>query len=453
MKKHEMPLIYSKTFIESDYTNILLVDKLVKDYETIVSSVNANTFPIVYCGACKRVELEQVLSSFTNISRIAICNEVRKSNLFLDFEPLFKDNEIQPYSQNVEFMIKMIKQLNIKNLDFLACDTLNNLNWKEYYNILHLETGVIIGASDDKTGNMKYGGDWVLESTNTDAELIYFTQSIEFYKYLLDVTPNWQTFTYTFIEAFRSASIDIDIANIGSVQYSSNGFTKRQYLRNLHVTDGSYNFTQINLSGNYIIENDDYIDFLYDLNNVYDGFAMYGATGFKISRNNLVSFSTSFVQSTPKCYNKGTLIKTINGYQKIENLKQGSMIHVYPDSFKPISHIGFKKLINNPSDYKTMYIMKKSNSNNLIEDLIVSGLHHVYDANYINEPNIKIQDKILIEACRSKLFSKVQDNEEYEYYHFVLEGGKQCGICANGLLSESMEINGFLQTNFQLIDK
>ena len=46
-------------------------------------------------------------------------------------------------------------------------------------------TKVIVGASNNKTGNLLFGGDWVMESTNTDIELIYFNKSIEYYKYLL----------------------------------------------------------------------------------------------------------------------------------------------------------------------------------------------------------------------------------------------------------------------------
>ena len=40
------------------------------------------------------------------------------------------------------------------------------------------KTNVIIGASNDETGNIKYGGDWVLESTNEDISNIYFNGNI-----------------------------------------------------------------------------------------------------------------------------------------------------------------------------------------------------------------------------------------------------------------------------------
>jgi hypothetical protein len=59
-----------------------------------------------------------------------------------------------------------------------------------YYTILTKETGVIVGASNDKTGNIKYGGDWVMENTSQNIELTYFTKSIEYYRYLLDSTTD-----------------------------------------------------------------------------------------------------------------------------------------------------------------------------------------------------------------------------------------------------------------------
>jgi DNA-binding beta-propeller fold protein YncE len=89
-------------------------------------------------------------------------------------------------------MINIIKEFQIKNIDYLACNTLNFPAWTNYYQLLILNTGVIVGASNNETGNIKYGGDWLMESTGQDIELIYFTKSIEYYQYLLD-TLGWVT--------------------------------------------------------------------------------------------------------------------------------------------------------------------------------------------------------------------------------------------------------------------
>jgi alpha-tubulin suppressor-like RCC1 family protein len=103
--------------------------------------------------------------------------------MFLDRKPFF---EIEPYSENTQFVIKIIKEFGVTNIDYLACNTLSYTNWVSYYELLTLNTGVIVGASNDQTGNIKYGGDWLMESTGQDIELIYFTKSIEYYQYLLD---------------------------------------------------------------------------------------------------------------------------------------------------------------------------------------------------------------------------------------------------------------------------
>ena len=59
----------------------------------------------------------------------------------------------------------LLKKHQVKNADFLACNTLKHQSWKTFYDILKKHTGAVVGASDDATGNLKYGGDWVMEST------------------------------------------------------------------------------------------------------------------------------------------------------------------------------------------------------------------------------------------------------------------------------------------------
>ena len=178
------------------YKNVLLIDTEVKDAQLFASSANDDTFPITYSSASTKTELSALLKTKfpnSNIERIGL---VFTSNggivkTFLDRKPFFMNDDdgehlVIPYSENVDFIISVLRNFNVKNIDYLACDTLNYPNWKNYYTILTKETGVIVGASNDKTGNIKYGGDWVMESTSQNIELIYFTKSIEYYSYLLD---------------------------------------------------------------------------------------------------------------------------------------------------------------------------------------------------------------------------------------------------------------------------
>jgi len=171
-----MALVYpSKT----GCSNVLLIDNSVPDYQLFASSVNDSTFPIIYSNSSSRVELLAALrANFTSIDRIGIA--FIAGAMFLDDEPFFISDTI---SDNAAFIMSVIADFNVANIDYLACNTLNDPAWVMYYGTL---TGVIVGASNDATGNIKYGGDWVMESTGQDIEFIYFTTSIEYYKYLLD---------------------------------------------------------------------------------------------------------------------------------------------------------------------------------------------------------------------------------------------------------------------------
>jgi len=163
--------------------NVLFIDNSIPDYIQFVESANKSTYPIVYSSESTKSDiLSQLQSNFTSISRIGICfvSIGAKSPLFLDSAPFFENS-------NTQFIINIIIQFNVVNIDYLACNTLNFNIWSNYYHILSQNTSVVVGASNDRTGNIKYGGDWVMESTGQDIGNVYFTSNIEYYQYLLDI--------------------------------------------------------------------------------------------------------------------------------------------------------------------------------------------------------------------------------------------------------------------------
>jgi alpha-tubulin suppressor-like RCC1 family protein len=169
--------------MSSTISNVLLIDTSISDYTIFETSVNADTAPILYSRSTTRAELLASLSAYTSIDRIGIAFANSANILFLEEQPFFDST---PCSDNMNFMISIIQQWNVKHIDYLACSTLNVPEWANYYASLLEQTGVIVGASNDNTGNIVYGGDWVLESTGQDIEMIYFTENIEYYTYLLD---------------------------------------------------------------------------------------------------------------------------------------------------------------------------------------------------------------------------------------------------------------------------
>jgi DNA-binding beta-propeller fold protein YncE len=167
--------------------NVLFIDNTIKDFQELANNTNSDTFPIIYNSTSSKIELLDILKAFfTSIKRVAFmfASNLGNSKIFLDRKPFFKKDEVEPYSENVEFLLSMIKEFNIKHIDYLACNTLQYSNWRNYYSILSKVTR--IGASNDKTGNIKYGGNWYMENTRQNVEHIYFTNQIEYYRYVLD---------------------------------------------------------------------------------------------------------------------------------------------------------------------------------------------------------------------------------------------------------------------------
>jgi len=199
----ENTFIYPANRTTDGCTNLLLIDQAVRDTQVFVSSANATTYPLIYSPQSTKTELHTFLqNNFPTIDRIGLVFETSGGGgggsfrpFFLDGQPFFNQADIthlaeniqNAYSENVTFLINLLKDFHVANIDYLACNTLNYPEWVNYYAILTQETNnsVVIGASNDETGNIKYGGDWVMENTSENIELIYFNESIAYYTYLL----------------------------------------------------------------------------------------------------------------------------------------------------------------------------------------------------------------------------------------------------------------------------
>lgn len=142
-------------------TQILLIDSSIQDYEEVVKSVNDNTIPILYNKNYTFSDLSNAMTE--RIDRIGIfCHDSAVHDTF--------------YS-DVSNMIEFIQHHSIKQIEFLACNTLNNPEWVKYY----AQLPCIVGATNTYTGN--YGGDWIMQSTGENIESTYFSDIK--YKHLL----------------------------------------------------------------------------------------------------------------------------------------------------------------------------------------------------------------------------------------------------------------------------
>lgn len=200
------PLVYPEIKSPDSIKNILFIHHDLGSSSAFYNDCNASTFPILFEAGSSRADVKALLQQhWTSIDRIGFVfhDPTVSGNLrFLEYESLFSSADlvegVSSFSPSVSFLLDLIKTFSVKHVDFLACYTLLYPRWKSYYNLLASQTGATIGASDDETGNQKYGGDWILENTKEDVIDLYFTGAL-----LSD-------FTGTLAETIGPGSVNFD---------------------------------------------------------------------------------------------------------------------------------------------------------------------------------------------------------------------------------------------------
>ena len=188
--KSYSPLTYDDTLPTAGITNIVLIEQGFPDFQTYV---NAQSFAIMYSPDSLITDLSAVLhQKFTSLKRIAVVSHYNPNPSFMNHAPLFASSDLltgaTTLSENVQGLVDILRGFNVADIDFLACNTLQDPNWVTFYSLLQARAGVVVGASADQTGNLKYGGNWTMENTHTNVQTIYFNSSILEYASLLATT-------------------------------------------------------------------------------------------------------------------------------------------------------------------------------------------------------------------------------------------------------------------------
>ena len=221
------PYVSGNTDVSS-YTNIMFIDNLVEDAKnqdnTLFSGYcNDTTYPLVYKYNTDRESIMEFLANFNSndIERISFAfhgpsqvdDSIKTSTNFIHNEPLFVDNDVvkdaDTFSDNVTFVKNLITLFpNLKNVDFLGCNLLNLDNYKQYFELLKVNNdNLLIGASDDNTGNVKTGGDWTMETTMENVKNIYFNDTIDNYTSLLQTGSTFSSVGLNYIVTSPSHSV------------------------------------------------------------------------------------------------------------------------------------------------------------------------------------------------------------------------------------------------------
>ena len=170
--------------------------------------------------------------------------------------------------------------------------------------------------------------------------------------------------------------------------------------------------------------------------------------------------SSILYRSSDYCFNEGSQILYLNKKMKdqyipVEHLKKGDFVKTFKHGYRKVSKIIKGSFKNNPKNWNMcMYKMIKTESNGLLEDLIVTGGHSLlvdsiseveqakYDKMGLTDWSKQtIDGKRLLLASVSDQFAPMPDNNRYTYYHLLLENNndeeERFGIWSNGILTET----------------
>jgi alpha-tubulin suppressor-like RCC1 family protein len=172
--------------------NLLLIDSEIPGLDIFMNSCNSNTKYVVYHNEKVTFQMMDKKIASLNISRynylgFVFTNDHNVDKIFIENKPYITHNgNIILNNTTTNFINYLVKKYYISTIDFLACSLLSEIIWKNYFDFIKIQSNVIVRASNDLTGNLASGGDWILETTGENIEKLYFNSNIQYWNYLLD---------------------------------------------------------------------------------------------------------------------------------------------------------------------------------------------------------------------------------------------------------------------------
>jgi uncharacterized repeat protein (TIGR02543 family) len=168
------------------------------------------------------------------------------------------------------------------------------------------------------------------------------------------------------------------------------------------------------------------------------------------------------------CFKEGTKILTDKGYVLIQELRKDDLVKTISSSFKKIEHIGYSKMYHNVNDDRIknkLYRCSTTEYPELIEDLIITGGHSILVKEFKDDEQMEKNKAVFGGSIpvideHFKLLAFIDDKTKifeeegvHTVWHFALENTNDLGkygVYANGLLVETIDINGILNKDYDM---
>mgnify|MGYP000926751280 CR=1 FL=1 len=220
--------------------NLIIIGKNVKNVDLIKNSINENTeIFLVDSTTTEEYLLNHIKGkTYTSVGYFAHYQAPETHSITPDVTYNLENDK--------DALVNFWNKFETQTVDYLGCSTLKNEVWKNTITYLEEKTSKQFRASDDNTGNLEAGGDWVLESDGVNVKDLYFTEEINVWMGLLDPIQDVYNYIYTgAVQTFRvpdgTTSISVDAygaSGTTGVTFSQTGKGGRVQA-NLTVTPGA----------------------------------------------------------------------------------------------------------------------------------------------------------------------------------------------------------------------
>jgi len=177
-------------------TNLLLIDSLVRDQQTVINSLTHNTQNIVVDFfqdnlQTIRTKITALDTQFINFGLFQENDDkpfyqfIRCFNHSILHNVQNQDPELNTWTEFIDLLSFLKNDYGMLNFDIMDCNIASNSNWNYVINQIQNKLNINIHASINETGNTAMNGDWILEQGNINLIGLYFTDDIKNYKYTL----------------------------------------------------------------------------------------------------------------------------------------------------------------------------------------------------------------------------------------------------------------------------
>ena len=172
---------------------LLLIDNRVNDVETVVNTVLPHIHTLVFDYQTETLEslLSKIEGNYVSVGLFQE-NYAGENYQLLHNMPIailanveLVDPEFQSWNLFVDFFRQLREKTGIVAIDVMGCNIGADANWTRVIEYIQTTLGVSVASSVDATGSESLGGNWILETSNTDLVGKYFTEAIREYQYIL----------------------------------------------------------------------------------------------------------------------------------------------------------------------------------------------------------------------------------------------------------------------------